>query len=230
MTARPDAFVSLSTGRNLHRSRGLFKHTCSRWLPSSARQRRRLSAHLGSMCITHVHLRFVVVVVTVIVVGLIISKLPETHRNQVTALSKTFYPRQPSWQACHSTVRTRVQSGRRRGRREGVDDAISSEDILDQGAAHAFLCLSLRTSQHELPLGISVMAQLMPCINGATTDYISWHTQPSPMLPVFDVDLPTNTTENWIRHWAHHRRHTRRARTQRSPGGGSFDQRPRCRS
>ena len=70
-----------------------------------------------------------------------------------------------------------------------VDDFYNSEEALGRTASQAMLCLSARASHHEFPYGMSILAHLCACTNGAVTQVFPG--DPSPVsLPMVNLNFP----------------------------------------
>jgi hypothetical protein len=70
-----------------------------------------------------------------------------------------------------------------------VDDDYRSEDILGEKAASLIMRHAARASHHEFPFGMTVMAQLFGCTNGATTEVFPGVDSPL-VLPVLNINYP----------------------------------------
>ena len=70
-----------------------------------------------------------------------------------------------------------------------VDEDYDSQEALGRKASQAILRLASRASHHEFPFGMSVLAQLCACTNGALTAIFPG--DPCPVvLPVLNINLP----------------------------------------
>ena len=70
-----------------------------------------------------------------------------------------------------------------------VDEAYCSRDILGAKVADALLVHAARASHHEFPFGMTVLAQLMSCTNGATSEFFPGVDSPI-VLPIFNINFP----------------------------------------
>ena len=70
-----------------------------------------------------------------------------------------------------------------------VDETYSSKDLLGDVASQAMLRLSARASHHEFPYSMGVIADLLSCTNGATTQAFPGPASPL-MLPIFNINYP----------------------------------------
>ena len=72
---------------------------------------------------------------------------------------------------------------------DAVDEDYRSGDILGPTAADVIMQHAVRASHHEFPFGMTVMAQLFACTNGATTEVFPGVESPL-VLPIISNNYP----------------------------------------
>ena len=95
----------------------------------------------------------------------------------------------PSWRGVHVAQPTPQYRREMSKAWDFIERSYRSDEILGEKAARAILALSARASHHELPFGLSFMAGLIACTNGAHVEVFPGSRSPL-MLAVINVNYP----------------------------------------